>query len=352
MIITIFATIVLLGVLIFIHELGHFLAAKFRGVRVLKFSLGLPPTLISKKIGETEYCISLIPFGGYVKLAGEELGEEKGDEPWMLSSKKTWERLLVMAAGSFMNLLLGFALIWGIFFFRGLPEPNYEYAIVGTVLEESPAADLGLQPKDRIISIDGLPVKSWNDMVELIHSKPEQTLFLEWQRGEDVFAESVKTMAGTVPSEDSSQQVGLIGISPEVIFQKLPFFKAFYQAGQTTGEMLTMMFQFLGSALRGRVSLDDVGGPVLIAQVAGQTARAGLISFLFFMAALSINLALINMLPIPILDGGRILILLVEAVNRKPLKFKTRMIVQQIGLLIIVVLTLFITVNDIFRIFR
>ncbi|MBN2542512.1 RIP metalloprotease RseP [bacterium] len=349
MLISILSVIIVLGVLVFVHEFGHFIAAKFRGVRVLKFSLGFPPTMISKKIGETEYCLSWIPFGGYVKLAGEEVSEDEPKEPYMFGAKKIWERLLVMIAGPFMNVLLGFLVFWALFFFWGLPQPYYDYAKVGSVLPDSPALELGLREGDMITRINDQSVQTWEDMVGLVHPNPETKIYLEWARAGTTFADSLVTMEKTVSSGDSVIAVGLIGISPPTKTEELSLWGGFKKAGVTTWEILTLLFDFLFTAIKGRINLNEVGGPILIAQVAGQTARAGIVSFLFFLAALSINLALLNILPLPILDGGRILFLIIEAIKGKPIKFRTRMIALQIGFVIIVALMVFITINDILR---
>ena len=430
---TAFYFIVTLGVLVFIHELGHFLAAKLFGMRVERFSIGLPPRAFGKTIGETDYCVSWIPFGGYVKIAGmidESFDTEHLDrppEPWEYRSKPIWQRMVVISAGVVMNLLLAVVIFWGINYTQG--RTVWETTEIGYVAEGSPAAMAGFQSGDRVLSVNDVPVTSWDDIVggiyleglggnvtvtvsrgessaellvpretipqdnprrfgilptqteilvssvqpgmpaadlglepgdiltaldgapvffdatviETVQSHAGEPLAVEWRRGD-------QTMSGTtVPTED-----GKIGISfglryggptrtiDYTLWEALP---------RSIGDIArtgALFIQQLGNIVTGRTPFSQsVGGPIRIAQMATQTAEMGILTYLGFMALLSISLALLNILPIPALDGGHLLLLVIEAVIRREIPVRVKLGIQKVGFVLLLAFMAFVVYNDI-----
>lgn len=352
MIITILAAIFVIGTLVFVHELGHFVIAKMRDVKVLKFSLGFPPTMISKKIGETEYCISWIPLGGYVKMEGEDPQEADPDDPRNFANKKVWERSSIISAGPIMNFLLGILLLWGVYFLAGQVKPQMDSTQVGTILSDSPAKEVGLKSGDKIIQVKDKKVSTWEEMAKIVHKFPEEKIFLKWSRGDSLFSDTVTTMLEEVrDSNNKTKKVGVIGISPSTKRLEFGFTQAFKKSLATTYLVISEILKFIFRAVQGKITWQGVGGPVRIAQLAGKTARAGIVSLASFIALLSINLGLLNALPIPVLDGGHLVFLGIEKLRGGPLKAKTRMFINQISVALLLALMVLITIKDILRIF-
>ena len=350
---TILAFIVLLGVLVFLHELGHFLIAKLVGIRVETFSIGFPPRLFGKKIGDTDYCISATPLGGYVKLAGmidESLDQEtiKG-EPWEYQSKSVPARMATILAGPLMNIFLTIFLFSALIYIQG--EPVVTGSGIGFVQEDYPAAQAGIQVGDRIISIDGSPINKWEQMTSIIHSKPETDILVEWKRGDEILSAVIQTRKEKIPINDEIQEVGLIGISPEFTMQEVSVMASVNYGFDRTVRLTKLLYHSIKSLFAGKESLRSLGGPLVIAKIAGDTARSGWDTFLTFMAFLSLNLAIINLLPIPALDGGHLLFLSVEGIIRRPLPLKVRIGFQKIGMVFLLTLILFIVFNDVRNLF-
>lgn len=431
----------LLSVLIFIHELGHFLAAKLFGVRVERFSIGFPPRLFGKKIGHTDYCISAIPFGGYVKLSGmldESLDAEsmKGEpQPHEFRSKNTFQKLTIISAGVIMNFVLAVGILSGIFWFKGeriypnttvgpIPEgsiaidmglqngdrildvnhqkiiswneifstfaknvgndititvsragdivelnvpksvlsiENLEKleiyqrysSVVGQVFPDTPAEESGLQSGDKIIAINNKPISDWYDMTDVVRNSPDVELLVAIQRdGETKQLSITPEKQMEKDTEGNIAAVGKIGIAPNVEFEwkEVPFGNAIYKGFNQVGVFLYMNVKGLAMVISGDVSARDaLGGPIKIGEMAGEIAKTGFLNLLEFTALLSAILAVINILPIPALDGGHLLIIIIEGVRRKPISIKTKMIIQQVGMAILLLLMLFIFYNDISR---
>ena len=339
------------GILIFVHELGHFLVAKRSGVKVERFSLGFPPKMIGKKIGDTEYCISWIPLGGYVKMAGENPDEEKEKwEPFEFLGKPAWQRGLIIVAGPVMNLLLAVVLFWGVVFFSGKEVVHYEKTTIGIVGKGTPAEKAGLKSGDQVISVNGIEVKNFNDMAQIIYKEVEKPIILKWKRGNEVYEAQVTTIKEKVQDENgNTKEVGKIGVSPEFIIVRLNIFQAFIEGIGITVFITVESVKFLVGLFTGAASLKMVGGPIFIARTAGETAKLGLASFFSFIALLSVNLSIINILPIPVLDGGHILFLGLEKLRGKPLSLKQRAIIHQIGLAFLLALIIYVSYNDILR---
>ena len=417
---TIASFLLALGVLVFVHELGHFLVAKWAGIRVERFSLGYPPKMIGFTRGETEYCISWIPFGGYVKVAGmADVGtEETTGAHWEFPSRSVGIRMAVIAAGPAMNFLFAFAALIFLFSVYGIdsfdstrvnPQENslaaevglvrgdrvrtvggtpvgnaYELAsaldeiasrgarleverdgilldfdlppagdegygvqlmrptTVGQVVPDMPADSLGLQAGDIILAVGQAPVVSWADMSEEIRRYPGETIPLVWER-DGQRMEQLITPA-THPEGDAF--VGRIGISPQASRHTVGLGRAVVLGGLGVYNSSWLILDFLGELFQGDRSTDELGGPLRIAQLAGQTAEQGLHSFISFLAMLSVNLAIINLLPIPVLDGGHLTFLTLEGIMRRPLSLRQREVFQQIGLAMMLLIMVLVTFND------
>jgi len=439
--VTLLWAIILLGILVFVHEFGHFLFAKLAGVRVLKFSLGFGPKLVGRKYGDTEYLISSVPLGGYVKMLGENTDEElqEKDKPFAYNRQPVWKRFLIVLAGPVFNIFFA-SLIFVFLFLSGVPVP---YPDVGKIEENSPAAKAGLMTGDRIIEINGESVESWGDIDSFMIDNPGKTLDLRVKRDgkiielfvtpvkkteKNIFGEGTESweigvsplfypvigevmkgsrakkaglMKGdriiqvdgktikiwqdltsiihdnpdvplkfrirrggremdlTITPEKQTfeilggteKTIGIIGIKPmgnDFIKRFNPIESA--KLGiQKTWEISELTVLSLIKLIQRVIPADTIGGPIMIFQVASQQASQGAINFLTLMAFLNINLGILNLLPIPILDGGHIMFLGIEAIRRKPLDEKIISISQRVGLAIILTLMAFAFYNDIMR---
>jgi regulator of sigma E protease len=347
--VTALAFIFVLGLLIFVHELGHFLAAKWAGIRVERFSLGFPPRMFGKKIGDTDYCISWIPLGGYVKMAGmidESLDTKIEGQPWEFMSKPVWKRAIVIAAGPFMNVLIAVLFFTLINFTYGQPKGDNS-SIVGQVLVDQPAAAIGLQPNDRIVEVDGNKVETWEQLTSVIHASAEKEIAIVWERGGEIFRATV------TPRRDPQDQTGRIGISAKLYMQPVGVGKAFVLAAGQSWLFTQEIGKFLGRLFAGKESIrEGLAGPIQIAKMAGQSARRGLGDLIFFTAFISLQLGLLNILPIPVLDGGHLVFLGLESILRRPISVRARVIFQQIGMALLLALMVFIIINDVQKLTR
>jgi regulator of sigma E protease len=349
------SAILVFAFLIFFHELGHFLFAKWTGVLVEKFSIGFGPVLISKKWGETEYMISAIPLGGYVKMYGENPDEENEIEESLkdraFSNKKLWQRFLIVFAGPFFNFILAvilFALIFKVGFPHLLPT-------IGKIQKGMPAYEAGLKPGDKIVGINSYKIKFWDDLSEHIKNNAGKKLIFKIERGNKIFETTI------IPKVSESKnifgetiKVGLIGVSPkgDVIKVSYGFFESINKALVKTYDMTVLMIEGIKKMIQRIVPADSIGGPIMIFQLAKTTADQGILSLLHFMAFISINLAILNLLPIPVLDGGHLLFYAIEGITRRPVSVKVREKAQMIGLALILLLMFFAFYNDIMRIVR
>jgi regulator of sigma E protease len=348
---TIVAAIIVLGVLIFVHELGHFLVAKLCRVGVLTFSLGFGPKLLGKKIGETQYQVSMIPLGGYVKMVGEELGEEVPPEMAgrSFSAQPVRTRLGIVFAGPLFNFLfaiLAFAVVLMIGMPTLLPE-------IGEVKPGFPAQLAGLQEGDRIVAVDGAPIRRWEDLAKMIHASEDRPLQLKVERGGKTFQVSVTPRISTEKNLFGDEvRVGLIGISPAETFYNERFgpFTATYKAILQSWRITELTVISIAKIIEGKISAKTIGGPILIAQMAGQQAKAGASSLIIFMAVISINLVILNVLPVPVLDGWHLLMFIIEGVRRKPVSLRIRERAQQVGIFLIILLMLLVFYNDLSRV--
>lgn len=449
------SAVITLGVLIFIHELGHFLVAKRLRVGVLKFSLGFGKRLWGFRLGETEYLLSAIPLGGYVKMVGEDPREVRVapdgtatdaegrplDLAKSFAHKPVWARALIILAGPGANFLLAVVIFWALLMAVGrpLPEPiigppavgspaaaagltegdriravdgdpvrgweeiashiqqgrgapvtltverggesrtvratpvaktvvsHVLTAQVGRVTPGFPAAAAGLLREDRIVAINGEAVETWPDLARVIHASPGRPVTLTVQRGRDRFEVTVTPRPSRPPDNPDGREIGLIGIEPisEVIrkesqvwdlgigpaFERLRPVAALAEGVRRTVDVSVTVLWFLGKLLQGALPATTVGGPLTIVLMAGEQAQQGFLYLVTFTAAISINLAILNLLPIPILDGGHLLFAAIEAIRGEPVSVRRREMAQRVGLVLLVAIMVFALYNDLFRVF-
>jgi regulator of sigma E protease len=349
---SIISAIIVLGILVFVHEFGHFLLAKRLGVGVITFSLGFGPKLIGRKIGETQYQVSAFPLGGYVKLIGENPEEEvkEEDRSRSFSAQPIWKRVLIICAGPFFNFFLAIVVFSTINLF-GIP---FFPSKIGEVSPGLPAETAGLRKGDLVLSIDGENVSKWDDLSRIIRGSKGKEITLKVQRDNEVIEMKVAPKLSAQKNLFGEEiQTYVIGITPsdEVIVEKVNPFVAIGTGFIQTWNGIKLTVVAIVKLIERVIPAKTIGGPILIAQLAGEQAKRGLTSFALFMAILSINLGIINLFPIPVLDGGHFLFLGLEAVLRRPISIKKMEMAQQIGLIFIILLMVFAFYNDLIRIF-
>jgi regulator of sigma E protease len=426
---TLLAFVFLLGVLIFVHELGHYMMAKRVGIRVLTFSLGFGPKILGFRRGGTDYCISAIPLGGYVKMAGETPDEPRSGQPDEFLSRTKWERFQVLIMGPVMNIALAIVLTAVVLMF-GAEVAVYEDqpAVVGAVASGSPAARAGIRPGDRIMAVGGQAVSTWSDVFMKVGAKPNRELPITVMRDGQQLHLSAKT------TSEGKFEVGEIGVLPDVhphigevtpgspaekagvkrgdvvlavngetitfrgqlseaiakrtgtpitltvlrngtrldlrptpagnpgrgkigigIFDQTKLIKpgplgAIRMSLQKNYEFAGLIYQTLGGLLTRETSPRQLMGPVAIAQLSGQYAELGLLPYFLLMASISLNLGLLNLLPIPVLDGGHIFIMLIEGVARRDFSSKVKEKLLLAGFVVLMMLMVTVIYNDLTRV--
>ncbi len=430
MLTSVIAFLVLIGVLVWFHEFGHFLMAKLFRVRVEVFSIGFGPAIVAKKVGDTLYQIAAIPLGGYVKLYGE---EENLQDPEAFSSKKPWQKILIALGGPVFNFILA-VLLFTLVFSLGIEVPKYSRdpivighvernswaekvglregdrllkingyevkewgdlrevilklsvegvrkttlyverdgrvlvlevelpkfetgreslgiapplpPVVGAVMRGSPAEQVGLRPGDLILEVNGKKVESWYDVVEEIQRSEGRRVRLKIKRGKEIVEKEV------IPAVNPRTGRPFLGITPriETVKEVYSLPEAFSRALERTKELTLLTFEVLKGLLTGDVSFRTLGGPIAIAQFAGQAAQSGIVPYLSTMAFISLQLGIFNLLPLPILDGGLILLFLIEWIRGRPLSDRFKEQWQKVGLAIIITLMAFVLINDILRV--
>jgi regulator of sigma E protease len=354
---TVVSFIIVLGLLIFVHELGHFLFAKLFKVKVLKFSLGFGPKVFGRTYGDTEYLISAFPLGGYVKMCGENPDEQDvsaADRKGSFAHKSVWQRFLIVLAGPIFNLLFALVLFCGLFIAIGVPI-SQETTTIGQIIEKSPAAVAGLQAKDTIEQINGHPVTQWLDVLNRVKESGGQSLTMRIKRGNEQISVVV------VPAIDGVKNVFgeevekryMIGVVKDeaLVYERVGLIKAIEAGFEQTWMYISLTVMGFVKLVQRVVPMSELGGPILIAQLAGKQMAAGWVHLIFFMGLLSVNLGILNLLPVPVLDGGHLMFLGVEAVRRKPLSERVQVFAQQIGMALLGSLMLFVFYNDLVRIF-
>ena len=386
----ILAFIVLIGVIVFVHELGHFWAARSVGVGVERFSVGMPPNFIdftktkngliidifffsfkNKKLSwgkvysktlssfnnssETVYTIGLLPLGGYVKMKGildESMDSEFKGADDELESKTPLQKIWVMSAGVIMNLILTFFVFILIGNIQGDTELENNNTVIDYVFPEQAAETSGVLAGDKILSINNIEVDSWETAVENIENNPNNSVLITIDRNGGLI--SLTTKLGSRPNLSTGrvdQEVGTLGVSKKQIPVELNFQESIIYGYNQTKWAMTLMTSSLKMIFQGNVSRDEVGSVIMIGDMAGQAAQAGLVPFLFLMALISVNLAYINILPIPGLDGGHIALILIEVLMGRKLSVKARIRIQSFGMFILLTLMVFLILNDIIRVF-
>lgn len=346
---SVIAFIIVLGPLIFIHEFGHFICAKFFGIRILKFSLGFGPKVVGRTAGDTEYLLSAFPLGGYVKMYGESPTEEVApdQEQFSFSHKPIWQRFLVVFCGPLFNLLFAVFLFTLLFAFMGVPQP-VEEARIGYISTGSPAEQAGLMPNDLILSINEKPVRAWSDVSKAIRASEGEAVSLLIQRGKETLTivgqprlEEDKNIFGEVI--DERYMLG-IRVADEIVDISLA--ESIKAGFMHTYNLIDITLRSVVKIVQKVVPASELGGPIRIAQIAGQQMEAGWLNLIHFAGLLSVSLGILNLFPIPILDGGHLVFFAVEAIRRKPLTMETRERLQMIGLILLISLMVFVFYND------
>jgi regulator of sigma E protease len=416
----VFVLIIVLSVLIFFHELGHYLFARIFSVGVEKFSLGFGPRIFGKTIGRTDYRLSLIPLGGYVKLVGEDPTDDidASDEPYSFSKKNVWQRIIIVAAGPIFNVVLAWILFVWIAFLTGIPTQLPQIIGVG---QNTPAQEAGVQSGDMVIAVNNEVVRTWQEMAALISDSQGKTVQLTVKRQDELidlnvqpkayaeknlFGETIdRFMIGissvkirvtdnTISalknknfSDELIQSIGQLSdrwyitsqeintelesilgkesydAHKDLIWENLSIQQLDYEVKELgitdsvvegskhTVLMVKMTVFGLWKLVTGSLSTDTIGGPIAIAQMADQSAKAGWKNLMFFIAVISINLALVNLLPIPVLDGGHLMFFSYEAITRRPVNIRAMEIAQQVGVAFLITVMIAVTYNDIIRSF-
>ncbi len=341
-------TIVVLGVLILIHEWGHFIACRMSGVRVEKFSIGFGPEIFHIQGKETRYVLGLLPFGGYVKPAGESVSEveAEGPKPGDYLGAPVLKRIFIVVAGVFMNYLLAFVIFFGVFI-AGRP---ITLAQIGGFVEGYPAASAGLHKGDRILTVNGLAVDSWNGLTEELTRVSTSKVKLEVQRGGKtkqfeipVKREEVRDVFGKT---HVLSRIGILPDSEAYRIEKASPVSAFQEAGLNVYHLTVLSYKALYYLASGQLSLKTVSGPLGIMAMTGTAAKMGIVYLMHLAAILSISLAVINLLPIPALDGGHLLFLLIEAVQRRRVSLVFQERASQVGFALLIILMVLVFYND------
>jgi len=413
--------IILLGILVIVHEGGHFIVVKILKISAPIFSIGFGPKIFSIKKGETEYRISAIPFGGYVKLEGMEPGEYSQEEG-SFYNKSPWIRLGVVLAGPISNFVLGFLIFWGMIVFTGIEVPPFTkvgnvekgsiaeklginegdsiifvndkevedfydvenfvgrgnvditfirggkrfnvhipkikkglgitpfyFPIIGQVEKNSPADSLGLKKGDKILVIDGEKISKWEDMKHIVANSPGKRLTIKWEHNGKILSGNIAPKKVQSLQNDSIVYIGILGIVSSSKTKRIPFYLTFIEGGRRAIFSTYKMLYNLGLIVKRRVSAKALGGPVAIVYLVGKSLEFGWKNLFAFFALISINLFIVNLIPLPPLDGAHALISLFEIVARKKPDKKVMQVVEQIGFIIIIILILLVFYNDTVR---
>ncbi|MCW5699862.1 MAG: RIP metalloprotease RseP [Rhodospirillales bacterium] len=348
--------VVVFTILVFVHELGHYWIARRAGVRVEVFAIGFGPEIFGRNDSHgTRWKVCAIPLGGYVKMFGENDFESEEDEAALTPEEKTVsfhhkrisQRAAIVAAGPIANFVFAIVLLTGLFAAVGLPFP---LAAVGKVQEESAAAEAGFEAGDRIVRIDDEDIVSFSDLRRIVRDHPGVSLRFEIVRDDEPVLLRATPKSMEVDAEGGGKEmVGLLGVSPDpaqVGYERLGPIDAIITASDRTLGLTTQIFGALWQIISGTRTAEELGGPLRIAQLSGQMAQGGLINLVFFMAALSVNLGLINLFPIPMLDGGHLAYYIVEAVRGRPLDQRVQEYGFRFGLVLVLLLMIFATWND------
>jgi regulator of sigma E protease len=355
MVTSILAVVVVLGGLIFFHELGHFVVARGMGMGVSVFSLGFGTRLFGFTRGKTDYRVCAFPLGGYVQLVGEsvdaELPEGFGPEE-SFSRRPPWQRMLVVLAGPVFNFILAWFIFWGLAYSQGVQEL---LPVIGQVTNSSAAEEAGIVPGDQIIEIDGVQIAIWEDLVERIEANEGGPMLVTVQRDKTLFSVHVtprlqekRNLFGEVKT------MPMLGIAPkgELLSRELGLFDAAVQGARQIWEVSGLMVMGIVKLIERVIPVSDMGGVILITEMIHKEAQNGMVNLLALTALISINLGILNLLPIPVLDGGHILFFFLETITGKPLSPQVQQVALKIGMMLLLMLMVLATFNDILRHFK
>lgn len=329
---TIIYAILIFCVLIFVHEFGHFITAKACGIKVNQFAIGMGPALFKKQKGETLYALRIFPIGGYCAMEGE---DEDSQDPRAFNNQPAWQRAIVLAAGSLMNLLTCVLLLIIIAFVMGQATTTLEKVEPG-----SPADQAGLQAADQILRVDDRSIERWDDVIDAIGYTKAETVQVTVLRDGREITRTVK------PEYDKEQKRNLIGITPGSQRRILP---SIVQGVKNTGSMTVLMYDTLRQLFTGDVSVKELSGPVGIVYAVNVSAQSGVIYVVYLAALLSLNLAIINLLPLPALDGGRLLFLVIRRITGRRVTDEMEGKIHFIGIMLLFMLMIYVTFNDVIR---
>lgn len=333
--ITLISSLVVFLLVVMLHEFGHFTVAKLSGIKVNEFSIGMGPKLFQKQKGETSYSLRALPIGGYVAMEGE---EESSHDPRSFNNAPILKRMAVVLAGAFMNFILAFLAFTIIFSIVG-----YGSNEIDMVIKDSQAEIAGLKAGDKIIEIDKVKTKDIYEINSLISDKKDEEINLKINRNDENLEINLK------PRYSEENKMYLIGITSKL---KHSFFKSIELGAKRTGEMSLMILKSLKMIFDGSFKIEYLSGPVGVVQMIGSESSKGFLNFLQILALISVNLGVFNLLPIPALDGGKFLFLLIEALRGKPINEKFEQGLSLIGISILFSLMIYVTIfNDIGRLF-
>lgn len=330
--------ILMMLVLIAPHELGHFIVAKLVGVKVNEFSIGMGPLIWQKQKGETKYSLRLIPIGGYNAMEGE---DDSSEDPRGFNNQSSPARIAILLAGVTMNVIIALLICWIIVFSSGLPTTK-----IASVDPNMPAGQAGISVEDRIVAVNGTELKDWSEFTGLVDSyKADDKKAMEITVDRD----GEKINYSVIPQYNKDEKRYMIGIVADVTHNPI---KCFGRGAVMTWELNTLMFKSFGMLIRGEVSSKDVSGPVGLVKVVNTTSKAGAEPYLLLLALVSLNLAILNLLPIPGLDGGKILFVILKWITRGRISDEMETKATLIGFTLLLMLMVFVTVNDISNIFH
>ncbi len=345
------AFLIVISIIVLIHEFGHFIVAKKMGVKVEKFSLGFGPKIFGKKIGETEYVVSALPLGGYVKLLGEDPSEElpEEDKKRSYSNLPPYKKFLIIFFGPFFNFVLA-AIIFTIIFMAGRPVLK---PVIGGVMKNHPAAIAGLKKGDIIAKINGIKVNSWSGLAHYIEKFGKHSLKLTIKENNKYKTLRIKPeLISGINVYGQKIKRYIVGITPSsnaVFYKYGSLWNSFYSAVKEIWFIIYITVVSLFYLIIGKLPASDLGGPIMIAQLSGRAASLGISDFFYFVAFISVNIGLVNLFPIPALDGGHLLFSVIEMVKRSPLSVKFQETAAKIGFALLIMLLLFVSYNDIIR---
>ena len=349
------AVILVLGGLIFIHELGHFIAFRAFKVGVITFSIGMGPKICSFQRGKTEYRLSWLPFGGYVAGVGEYSDEVESlgfTQEEAVNNRPAWQRLIIAAAGPLMNLLVAWLIYWGLTLSMGMAVSLPQ---VGGILPNSAATAAGIQPGDMITAIDGVVIDRWAQVPETVGASDGKTLDVTVERGgQSMHFAMTPTRSERTNIFGETEIAWLIGVqaSGAVRYEDKGFVESCWLGLKQTWNMIDITLTSVKKMITGSVAAESVGGPIMIAQMLGTQAKVGLVPLLLLAALISVNLGLLNLFPIPVLDGGSIVFCIIEMVVRRPVPEKVQEWLMRIGAGLLIALMVFATFNDVMRWFK